>query len=400
MQERSIISQGGDDMKGTTVAENVIGKVDWLQIVCQNISWEEVFSQLLQISLDCVSVQSAYLKHEDYEVVYSCGSMKYYTFQEEEHAYQRGTLVMSGQACTMYEWAMLAYDSTELVFQSLAWRFHQYALMTAFVFDVKRLDLALDDYNEQPFFTLDLIIGKVKRRQFLSKGRTTKLIDSEYDKKTRAKTQQIGAGGSECLFRFYEKAKELTKGLNEEAKEELLKQAPTIRLEAETRHQTANQLFGTLAYLTKEQELTNLIRGFIQTEITFYTDTTYKKQCRWWSDYLKPNILPTIQRTFEISSFDRTLNWYQYQGGFAITQAIFFLVEQGVLISPKLVGRKEEYSWTPELSDKLIDFVTQHQRLDLIPVIQNRTKSQKIKNNVEIEKGMTEHGEDVKHEGF
>jgi hypothetical protein len=29
-------------MKETTVAENVIGKVDWLQIVCQNISWEEV----------------------------------------------------------------------------------------------------------------------------------------------------------------------------------------------------------------------------------------------------------------------------------------------------------------------------------------------------------------------
>lgn len=167
--------------------------------------------------------------------------------------------------------------------------------------------------------------------------------------------------------------------MNEEAKEELLKQAPKIRLEAETRHQIANQLFGTIAYLTKEQELTNLIRGFIQTELTFYTDTTYKKVCRWWLDYLKPSISPMIHRTFNISAFTETLSWYEYQGGFAVTQAIYFLIGHGVPISPRLVGKKEHYTWTSELSDKLIDFVTKNQRMDLVPLIQEKTKSQRIK---------------------
>ncbi|PLS33887.1 replication initiation factor family protein [Carnobacterium maltaromaticum] len=333
------------------MTENVLGKIDWLQIVCQNIYWEDLFSQLLQISLDCVSEQLSYLKHEEYDVVYSCGTIKYYTYHDAEQSYQRGTLIMSGQACTMYEWALLASDTSILAFQTLAWRFHQQSLNTDFTFEVKRMDLALDDYNQTPFFSLDLIVGKVKRKQFLSKGRTTKLIDSEFDKQTRAKTQQIGAGGSECLFRFYEKAKELTKGLSGEEAENLFEQAPTVRLEAETRHNTANQLFGTLAYLTKEQELTNLIRGFIQTELTFY----------------------------EESSFDSTLNWYQYQGGLAVTQAIYFLVNHGLPIQPKLIGKKEHCVWSSELAEKLIDFVTQHQRMDLIPLIQNKTKNRSIK---------------------
>lgn len=181
------------------------------------------------------------------------------------------------------------------------------------------------------------------------------------------------------MFRFYEKAKELTKGLSGEEAENLFEQAPTVRLEAETRHNTANQLFGTLAYLTKEQELTNLIRGFIQTELTFYSDTSYKKVCRWWQDYLKPTIIPVIHRRFEESSFDATLNWYQYQGGFAVTQAIYFLVNHGLPIQPKLIGKKEHYVWSPELAEKLIDFVTQHQRMDLIPLIQNKTKNRSIK---------------------
>lgn len=358
-----------------TVIQNVTGKVDWLQIVCQNISWRDVFTNLLQISLDCVSLQPAYLKHEEYEVMYSCGSIKYYTFSDSHQSFLRGTLILSGQGCTMYEWATLASSPFSLVFQELAWQFHQLAIQTQFTFEVKRLDLALDDYNQKPFFSMDLIIGKTKRRQFLSKGRQTKLIDSEFDKKTRAKTQQIGVRGSNCLFRFYEKAKELSRGLSGEALEKVMAQAPSIRLEAETRKNTANELFGTLAYLTKEHGLANLIRGFIQTELMFYSDTTYKTTCRWWLDYLQPSALPEIRPQFKMSDFENTLNWYKYQGGFAITQAIYFLINQGVEVDYELIGIKEDYQWTSELAEKLIEFVTQEKRFDLVPLIQRKIKN-------------------------
>lgn len=86
-----------------------------------------------------------------------------------------------------------------------------------------------------------------------------------------------------------------------------------------------------------------------------------------------------FQNIYEESSFDSTLNWYQYQGGFAVTQAIYFLVNHGLPIQPKLIGKKEHYVWSPELAEKLLDFVTQHQRMDLIPLIQNKTKNRSIK---------------------
>ncbi|EJE1920451.1 replication initiation factor domain-containing protein [Listeria monocytogenes] len=356
------------------IPEIVQGKIDWVQIVCENISWRAVFTDLLCIGLDCISTQSGTLKHEEYNIVYTCGAIKYYTQSDNEESYKRGTLVMSGQACTMFEWINFASNNTSLPFPELFWRIIQRANETAFSFQVKRLDLALDDYNKKTYFTLELIIGKVARKQFLSKGRTTKVIDSEFDKKTRAKTQQIGAGGSDCLFRIYEKGKEMAHGLEAEKREQILETAPKVRLEAETRREIANNLFGTIAYLTKEQTLENLIRGFLRSELTFYADSSYKTICRWWNDYLSPSATPIIRRTVDFTSFDRTLNWYQHKGGLGVTQAIYFLINNGFELNWSQVNSNGEYYWTKELADKMIGYVAEHGRMDLIPIITEKIK--------------------------
>lgn len=357
-----------------SLTENVLGRVDWLQVIFQNIAWQDVFTQILQISLDCVSYDQASLKHEEYDTVYSCGSIKYFTFFDPKFSVQRGTLVMSGQACAMYEWAILANDTEMNVFQMLSWRIIQYAKRTTLIYEVKRLDLALDDYNEKPFFDLDLIIGKVRRKQFLSKGRSTKVIDSEFDKRTRAKTQQIGTRGSECLFRFYEKAKELARSFDGEQREMILNKAPQVRLEIELRKSNANNLFEAIGFLGKDQAIANLIRGFIKTELNFYSDTNYKNICRWWIEYLKPCLIPNLERRIEVTNFEKTLSWYEYQGGFAVSQALYFLVNNGIDIKSELIGKQENYYWSTDLANKLIDFVTKHQRLDLIPLITEKTK--------------------------
>jgi len=364
------------------ISNNVLGKVDWFQIVIQGLAWTTVYTDLLQISLDCVTVEDATLKHEDYDVMYTCGPIRYYTYENQSKQLERGTLVMSGQACTMYEWANLAENSQRNVFQELALRIIDLASSSSMSFDVKRLDLALDDYNEKTFFDIDLIIGKVSRKQFLSKGRTNTVYDSEFDKRTRSKTQVIGARGSECMFRIYEKGKELAMGLSGVEREVMLKQAPQIRLEAETRKDTANDLFITIAYLTKKETLTNLIRGFVSTELNFYSDTTYRVISRWWSDYLKPSYIPNVHRRYEKSIFEDTLHWFEVQGPYAVTQALFFLSNNGIEIlannaielPPPLLGQRDDYCWNQDLANKLIDFVTKEKRMDLIPLIHQRTK--------------------------
>src|SRR5699024_11138675 len=149
------------------------------------------------------------------------GFLKYYTYHQPEKAKERGTLVFSGQACTTYEWIMLSYNAKANVFQELATRFYDYASQAAFTFEIKRLDLALDDYNEVPYFTVNQIHNKVKRKQFLSKGRSYQLHDSEFDAKQRAKTVSIGVRGSACMFRAYDKAKEMAKDFDGAKQEEI-----------------------------------------------------------------------------------------------------------------------------------------------------------------------------------
>ncbi|MBK0038001.1 MULTISPECIES: replication initiation factor domain-containing protein [unclassified Enterococcus] len=355
-------------------SSNVIGKVDWLQIIFQNISWEELFTTILGITLDSVSKKAGTLKHEEYDVIYSCGSIKYYTFDDETKSFYRGTLVMSGQACTMYEFANRSGNSPNNVFQELAWRIISNSIDTSCKFTVTRIDLALDDYNKPPYFTVDTIIRKVQKKSYYSRGRSDQVYDSEFTKKERAKTQQIGSGGSECLFRFYEKSKEMSKGLDPEKVEQIMSNAPLTRLEAEIRKDKADSLFQSIAYLPKDMPLSNLIRGFIKNEISFYSDSSCEKICRWWQEYLKPSIEPILRKSYDVSNFERTLNWYQYQGGLAVTQAIFFLIENGVDLDFNLTDFKQECRWSTEMVEKMIDFVSKENRTDLIPYIYEKQK--------------------------
>lgn len=352
------------------ITSEVVGKIDWLQIIFEEIGWNEVFENLLQIGLDCVTRSEAKLKHEEYDIVYSCGSIRYHTFSDETKAYHRGTLVMSGEACTVYECAM----STPDVFQELAWRIISYAMQTVSSFKVMRIDPALDDYNKPPFFTVEAVVKKVKRKQFSSHGRTDKLYDSQFDKKTRALTQVIGSGGSECMFRFYEKSKEMCRGLNGDKVDEILENAPAVRLEAEVRKDKAHSFFVAMANLPVGTDLATLIRGFIKDEITFYADSEFKNVCRWWTDYLKPCHTPLIRKVYDVANFERTLNWYEYQGGLAVTQAIYFLYSNGIDVNINPRDNKE-FRWSDELVDKMTDFVTRNNRMDLIPLIQQKQRT-------------------------
>jgi hypothetical protein len=65
---------------------------------------------------------------------------------------------------------------------------------------------------------------------------------------------------------------------------------------------------------------------------------------------------------------------FEHQGGFAITQALYFLVSHKMVVPPTLLAENPEYLWNSELANKLIDFVIVNDRPDLVPLIQRRIK--------------------------
>lgn len=138
--------------------------------------------------------------------------------------------------------------------------------------------------------------------------------------------------------------KEMARVYSDTKREEILAQAPQARFEAELRKDIASSLFQAIVSLVEEIDLNNLIRGFIKAELNFYTDSSFRTVCRWWQAYLIPNKEPKIHRKYEVPDFEDSLYWYERQGGQAISQALYFLVSQGMAFPPQLLlGKKEHY---------------------------------------------------------
>ena len=76
-------------------------------------------------------------------------------------------------------------------------------------FHFTRLDVAIDDKNEKPFFTIEQIKKKCEKEEFISNSEGYKFDESKFDDFDTAKTVYIGAGKSGLSYRFYDKDKEV-----------------------------------------------------------------------------------------------------------------------------------------------------------------------------------------------
>lgn len=80
-------------------------------------------------------------------------------------------------------------------------------------FHLTRLDIAIDDQNETPYFTVGQLHQKCRKREFLSKSRSFHFYESEFDEDV-AKTLYIGERKSNIMYRFYEKYSHSYKNLH------------------------------------------------------------------------------------------------------------------------------------------------------------------------------------------
>lgn len=109
-----------------TSQKNVTAKIDWLQIIFYHCPIEELLESLLKIEKQCFLVEKAQIRHKEYDVCYSYGSLRIYTYEFPPYGEMECYLVFSGDACSLYERLLISLEETwTMFFQQLVTQFNQ-----------------------------------------------------------------------------------------------------------------------------------------------------------------------------------------------------------------------------------------------------------------------------------
>lgn len=351
-----------------TTRENVTAKIDWLQIIFHNCYLDELLNDLLRIDKSCLMVESAMVKHKDYDICYSYGSLKIYSFEflidEETELY----LSFSGDACTLFERLLCSLQDTwENFFCKLIKQFENR-------FKIKRLDVALDDRNEIPYFKVEQLIKLCKKKQYESRRRKFHVTESNIQGTKTSKTLYIGKRTSDIMFRIYDKDYETAK----KEKKAIQEIGSWKRLEIELKKEVADAFIRLLA--EKEKTLEELTKGLIKQELTFYLDEHHKCIPRFWTRYLG-NVAPIdIKRKYSIRGLSDTEHWFLFGGGLATLKALKFLEEKEALGSLKQITMElSTVELSRPLAKKMIDHLVDIGRQELIQEVYSMTKKENLK---------------------
>lgn len=182
-------------------------KVDYLSIIFDTLTVEEVILGILGLPIEFFVRHSGHVKFKRYTVCYQLDSIRIYAEPPPDDDNPKGLgcyLVLTGKGCSDLEDCMRGQGKTFRDF------FHVCDIRVRDgTYHLTRLDIAIDDKNEVPYFTMEQIQKKCLKEEFISKSRTYRFVESSFDNGDTAKTVYIGDGKSNISYRFYDKDKEM-----------------------------------------------------------------------------------------------------------------------------------------------------------------------------------------------
>lgn len=351
-----------------TSQKNVTAKIDWLQIIFYHCSIEELVESLLKIEKKCFLVEKAQIRHKEYDVCYSYGSLRVYTYEFPPYDETECYLVFSGDACSLYERLLHSLQSSWVnFFQQLIEQFAQR-------FKVKRLDVALDDQNEQPYFQVEQLIKLCKKKRYESRKRKFHVAESNIVGTKMCKTLYIGKRTSDIMFRIYDKDLE-TAQKEKRAVQEI---SSWKRFEVEFKREVAHYVVEMIAQ--NNHSLEELIRGIVKQELTFYLDDNHTKVPRFWIRYLG-NVTPLkIPRNYEIRGLKDTEQWFLFGGGLSTLKAFDFLAKNDALGHLQNLSQEiQKAEFSRSLTKKIVDHLVDIGREELIEPVYLMTKKENSK---------------------
>jgi len=246
------------------------------------------------------------------------------------------------------------------------------------VFHLTRLDIAIDDKNEVPYFTIERIKKKCLNEEFISKSRSYRFAESSFVDGT-AKTVYIGDGKSNLSYRFYDKDKEQC-GKYDIPYEEM---ESWKRTELQLRDEVAHQF--ALLFSESPADLGELAFDLLGSSLRFVTvDKMQVNKSRWrtsqfWERFLGVVKPLKIKPEYPMNSLYETQRWLKGGGALSAVKIFLFLQENhalGDLEDLRMMMENIQYSHM--LSQKLVAHLNQIGRQDLIPLVYEDTKKEPL----------------------
>lgn len=339
---------------------NLSAKIDWLQMIVYDIDIDKLCSDILGIDKELFSVTESRMKFKEYDSCYSYGSIKFYT---QETSKSEFLVALSGEACTLFEFLLEKLERD--------WQMFFHYILTRYSHNLKitRLDLAIDDRNETPYFKIEQLIKKCKRGEYESRNRKFTIHESKYRGKETAKTLNIGSRGSALMFRIYEKDKEQAIKTNQ-AVEEI---GQWTRLELELKNETATDVCDMIA--NSNYTILDIGRGIVKNELIFFSNGNLNTVARFWERYLGSVREIKTSRADNHSSLRDTFDWLVNGGALSAYVLFQMLSKEKVLAEDMdIESCSENAQFTRQLADKAIDYVVSVNRSDLVTRINDNTK--------------------------
>jgi len=340
--------------------------VDWLQIQIIEMDMADIARNILDIPETYFNLENGSLKYYSYDCCYRFGDIRIYDYQRSIHTDKM--LVLSGNACKWYreEWLKQKDQSFKTFMSNL--------LIYEEAITITRLDVAIDDFNKEPFFTPTQLTKLCKKKQFVY-GKSTSYLP--YGDEQTGATLYLKPPNADDRLKIYDKQAELAKKQGVRKKD----LPPQIRTEIAFRRDKAHTFF--LFYVTSNQPLLKLIQGYLKEKVKFYSDQGFQIPLKRWQKFLGDVEPFKISTPKEAVNLSKKVNWFIYGGGLAIYKATQLLKENHISLEGLERIEHQDVEYPTDLSNELKKYVISQNRPDLIEQINSETKKLKKKRNDE-----------------
>lgn len=357
----------------------------------------DFIEKVLGMSLKYFHAYKHRLPHTEYNMAYQCSNIRVHgiaepyektkSFDEYNDEYQEDEtidgencyLVLSGKGCDEFfcNHSVSAFGNV-VSDNSYSYESFFFNCITAIPFNsfhLTRLDLAIDDKNSEPYFTIDQLKEKCLRGEFVAGSKTFNFLENTFDELSTSKTLYIGKGKSALSYRFYDKDKEISKKENKSLAEIGSWKRTEIQLRDSLAHVIAMHL-GEGNY-----SLARLALGFLGNTLRFVDrNENESNKSRWktsefWNNFIGDVEPIKVSLDAPKSGLLETEKWLQVGGALSAVIAFEILEENNALGSLHSIKTlKEKIKFSKELCDKVSSHLISVGRKDLIPHIYKLSK--------------------------
>ncbi len=301
---------------------------------------------ILGLPTDIFNVYPASIKYKTYQARWQIGDIYVSGDARKTEDNPQGLgcyLVMTGRGC---DDIFRILDSRNYTFGDMFRRCERRYGRDNFHFT--RLDIAIDDKNEKPFFTIEQIKKKCEKEEFISNSEG---------------------------YRFYDKDKEVCSKHNKTLDEVGSWKRTEMQLRDDKAHAFA------MTFKERPLELGELAFGLLANNLRFVVPNRNEsnksrwKTCRFWKRFLGAVEVLKLQVPKLHNSLEETQQWLTEGGVISAVKSFYFLEEHDALGGLEKVGTMlDRARYSSSLSSKLTAHLQRIDRTDLIPYIQYDTK--------------------------